>query len=43
MSLIKTAVRWRHGTFVLFCILALFGALSLLNLPLELIPGGERP
>ncbi len=43
MSLIKTAVRWRHGTFVLFCVLALFGALSLLNLPLELIPGGERP
>ena len=43
MSLIKTAVRWRHGTFVLFCILALFGALSLLSLPLELRPGGDRP
>ena len=43
MNLIKTAVRWRHGTFVLFCILAIFGALSLLNLPLELRPGGDRP
>ncbi|MDJ0677272.1 MAG: efflux RND transporter permease subunit [Calothrix sp. MO_167.B42] len=43
MNLIKTAVRWRHGTFVLFCILALFGALSLLSLPLELRPGGDRP
>lgn len=43
MNFIKTAVRWRHGTFVLFCILALFGTLSLLNLPLELRPGGERP
>ncbi|MEM9922873.1 MAG: efflux RND transporter permease subunit [Cyanobacteria bacterium P01_D01_bin.50] len=43
MSLIKTAVRWRHGTFVLFCILALFGVLSLLSLPLELRPGGDRP
>ncbi|NJO30334.1 MAG: efflux RND transporter permease subunit [Richelia sp. SL_2_1] len=43
MSLIKTAVRWRHGTFVLFCILALFGVLSLLSLPLELQPGGDRP
>ena len=43
MKFIKTAVRWRHGTFVLFCILALFGTLSLLNLPLELRPSGERP
>ena len=43
MNIIKTAVRWRHGTFVLFCILALFGALSLLSLPLELRPGGDRP
>jgi HAE1 family hydrophobic/amphiphilic exporter-1 len=43
MSIIKTAVRWRHGTFVLFCILALFGVLSLLSLPLELRPGGDRP
>ncbi|MEO0967108.1 MAG: efflux RND transporter permease subunit, partial [Cyanobacteria bacterium J06639_18] len=43
MNFIKTTVRWRHGTFVLFCILALFGTLSLLNLPLELRPGGERP
>ncbi|MEO1764597.1 MAG: efflux RND transporter permease subunit, partial [Cyanobacteria bacterium J06629_18] len=43
MNFIKTAVRWRHGTFVLFCILALFGVLSLLSLPLELRPGGDRP
>ncbi|WP_017324655.1 efflux RND transporter permease subunit [Synechococcus sp. PCC 7336] len=43
MRLIETAVRWRHGTFVLFCLLALFGVLSLLNLPLELQPGGDRP
>ncbi|KYC35794.1 acriflavin resistance protein [Scytonema hofmannii PCC 7110] len=43
MNLIETAVRWRHGTFVLFCLLALFGVLSLLNLPLELQPGGDRP
>lgn len=43
MNFIETAVRWRHGTFVLFCLLALFGVLSLLNLPLELQPGGDRP
>ncbi|MGF1493158.1 MAG: efflux RND transporter permease subunit [Microcoleaceae cyanobacterium] len=43
MNLIKTAVRWRHGTFVLFCILALFGTLALFSLPLELQPGGDRP
>jgi len=43
MNLIETAVNWRHGTFVLFCLLALFGIISLLNLPLELQPGGERP
>ena len=43
MSLIKTAVRWRHGTGVLFCLLALFGILALFNLPLELQPGGDRP
>lgn len=43
MKLIETAVRWRHGTFVLFCLLALFGIVSLLNLPLELQPGGDRP
>lgn len=43
MKLIETAVRWRHGTFVLFCLLALFGILSLLNLPMELQPGGDRP
>ncbi len=43
MNLIKLAVRWRHGTAVLFCLLALFGILSLFNLPLELQPGGDRP
>lgn len=43
MSLIRTAVRWRHGTFVLFCIIALFGVLSLFQLPIELQPGGDRP
>jgi hydrophobic/amphiphilic exporter-1 (mainly G- bacteria), HAE1 family len=42
MKLIETAVRWRHGTFVAFCLLALFGIFSLLNLPLELQPGGDR-
>jgi len=25
MNFIRTAVRWRHGTFVLFCLLAMFG------------------
>ncbi|MGJ3248175.1 MAG: efflux RND transporter permease subunit [Elainellaceae cyanobacterium] len=43
MNLIQTAVRWRHGTAVLFCLLALFGALALMSLPLELQPGGDRP
>jgi hydrophobic/amphiphilic exporter-1 (mainly G- bacteria), HAE1 family len=43
MNFIETAVRWRHGTFVLFCLLAVFGVFSLLNLPLELQPGGDRP
>ena len=43
MSLIRTAVRWRHGTGVLFCLLALFGILALFQLPLELQPGGDRP
>ncbi|PSB60163.1 acriflavin resistance protein, partial [Chroococcidiopsis cubana CCALA 043] len=43
MNLIETAVRWRHGTFVLFCLLAVFGIFSLLSLPLELQPGGDRP
>ncbi|VEP14011.1 Cation/multidrug efflux pump [Hyella patelloides LEGE 07179] len=43
MSLIRTAVRWRHGTGVLFCLLALFGILALFHLPLELQPGGDRP
>ncbi|MEN9215821.1 MAG: efflux RND transporter permease subunit [Gloeomargarita sp. HHBFW_bins_162] len=43
MNWIETAVRWRHGTFVLFCLLAVFGVISLLSLPLELQPGGDRP
>jgi hydrophobic/amphiphilic exporter-1 (mainly G- bacteria), HAE1 family len=43
MNFIETAVRWRHGTFVLFCLLAMFGVLSLVSLPLELQPGGDRP
>ncbi|MCC5625584.1 efflux RND transporter permease subunit, partial [Nostoc sp. CHAB 5715] len=43
MNFIETAVRWRHGTFVLFCLLAMFGVFSLLKLPLELQPGGDRP
>jgi HAE1 family hydrophobic/amphiphilic exporter-1 len=43
MNVIETAVRWRHGTFVLFCLLALFGTLALFNLPIELQPGGDIP
>ena len=43
MSGIATAVRWRHGTFVLFCLLAVFGGIALSGLPLELQPGGDRP
>ncbi|MBW4503205.1 MAG: efflux RND transporter permease subunit [Scytonema hyalinum WJT4-NPBG1] len=43
MNFIETAVRWRHGTFVLFCLVAMFGVFSLLRLPLELQPGGDRP
>jgi HAE1 family hydrophobic/amphiphilic exporter-1 len=43
MNFIPTAVRWRHGTFVLFCLLALLGVFSLLRMPLELQPGGDRP
>ena len=43
MSGIATAVRWRHGTFVLFCLLAVFGGIALSSLPLELQPGGDRP
>ncbi|ELR98845.1 efflux RND transporter permease subunit [Gloeocapsa sp. PCC 73106] len=43
MNLIETAVRWRHGTFVLFCLLALLGVLALFNLPIELQPGGDTP
>ena len=43
MNLIATAVRWRHGTAVLFCLIALFGILALFSLPSELQPGGDRP
>lgn len=43
MKLIETAVRWRHGTFVLFCLLTGLGVACLLGLPLELQPGGDRP
>lgn len=43
MNLIETAVRWRHGTFVLFCLLAVFGVVALFRLPLELQSGGDRP
>lgn len=43
MNFIELAVRWRHGTFVLFCLLAIFGVFALLGLPLELQPGGDRP
>lgn len=43
MNLITTAVHWRHGTFVLFCLLAVGGAMALKGLPLELQPGGDRP
>ncbi len=43
MNLIETAIRWRHGTFVLFALIILFGIISLLGLPLELQPGGDRP
>ncbi len=43
MNFIELAVRWRHGTFVLFCLLAMFGVFALFSLPLELQPGGDRP
>jgi hydrophobic/amphiphilic exporter-1 (mainly G- bacteria), HAE1 family len=43
MNFIEKAVRWRHGTFVAFCLLALVGLFALVNLPLELQPGGDRP
>ncbi len=43
MNFIETSVRWRHGTFVVFCLLAVFGVMALLGLPLELQPGGDRP
>jgi hydrophobic/amphiphilic exporter-1 (mainly G- bacteria), HAE1 family len=43
MNLIETAVRWRHGTFVLFLLLVMFGFVALFRLPLELQPGGDRP
>jgi hydrophobic/amphiphilic exporter-1 (mainly G- bacteria), HAE1 family len=43
MNFIETAVRWRHGTFVLFFLLTMFGLIALFRLPLELQPGGDRP
>ncbi|MEM9218852.1 MAG: efflux RND transporter permease subunit [Cyanobacteria bacterium P01_F01_bin.150] len=43
MNLIETATRWRHGTLAIFILLALLGIMSLLNLPLELQPSGDRP
>ena len=43
MNGIATAVHWRHGTFVLFCLLAVSGAIALNGLPLELHPGGDPP
>jgi HAE1 family hydrophobic/amphiphilic exporter-1 len=43
MNFIETSVRWRHGTFVLFFLLAMFGLIALFRLPLELQPGGDRP
>ncbi len=43
MNWIERIVRWRHGTFVLFSLIALFGIISLFNLPLELQPGGDKP
>ena len=43
MNWIERIVRWRHGTFVLFSLIALFGVISLFNLPLELQPGGDKP
>jgi hydrophobic/amphiphilic exporter-1 (mainly G- bacteria), HAE1 family len=43
MNWIEAVVRWRHGTFVLFCLLGILGWFSVTNLPLELQPGGDRP
>lgn len=43
MNFIELAVRWRHGTFVLFCLVAMLGIFALFRLPLELQPGGDRP
>ncbi len=43
MNFIETAIRWRHGTFVLFFLLTMFGLIALFRLPLELQPGGDRP
>lgn len=42
MSLIETAIRWRHGTFVSVCLLGLLGLFCGMHLPLELQPGGDR-
>ena len=43
MNWIERIVRWRHGTFVIFALIALFGTIALFNLPLELQPGGDKP
>lgn len=42
MNFIETSVRWRHGTFVLFCLLTMFGLIALFRLPLELQPASSR-
>lgn len=43
MNWIERIVRWRHGTFVIFALIALFGTIALFSLPLELQPGGDKP
>ena len=43
MNWIERIIRWRHGTFVIFALIALFGTIALFNLPLELQPGGDKP
>lgn len=43
MNFVDLAVRWRHGTLALFCLLTLFGTLAIFQLPLELQPGGDKP
>lgn len=43
MNWIERIIRWRHGTFVIFALIALFGAIAFVRLPLELQPGGDKP